>query len=60
MTRNKSVIRKAAVAHANHRVDPDHIKKPLKQIIAVIKRKIVINLASETDAEEANNETVTK
>lgn len=57
---NRSVIRKAAVAHANHRVDPDHIKKPLKQIIAVIKRKIAINLASETDAEEANNETVTK
>ena len=37
--RDREVIRKAAVAHANHRVDPEHIKHPLKKIIGVIKRK---------------------
>ena len=37
--RDREVIRKAAVAHGNHRVDPEHIKRPLKQIIGVIKRK---------------------
>jgi hypothetical protein len=36
---NREVIRKAAVAHANHRVEPDHIKHPLKKIVGVIKRK---------------------
>lgn len=37
--KNREVIRKAAVAHANHRVDPEHIKHPLKKIVGVIKRK---------------------
>lgn len=37
--RDREVIRKAAVAHANHRVEPEHIKHPLKKIIGVIKRK---------------------
>lgn len=37
--RDREVIRKAAVAHGNRRVDPEHIKRPLKQIIGVIKRK---------------------
>ena len=37
--RNREVIRKAAVAHANHRVAPEHINHPLKKIIGVIKRK---------------------
>ena len=36
---NREVIRKAAVAHANHRVEPEHIKHPLKKIVGVIKRK---------------------
>ena len=36
----REVIRKATVAHANHRVEPEHIKHPLKKIIAVIKRSI--------------------
>ena len=36
----KEVIRKATVAHGNHRVDPEYIKHPLKKIIAVIKRGI--------------------
>ena len=34
------VIRKVAVAHANHRVDPEHIRHPLKKIIAVVKRHV--------------------
>lgn len=37
--KGKDVVRKAAVAHANHRVEPEHIKHPLKKIIGVIKRK---------------------
>ena len=36
----REVLRKVAVAHGNHRVDPEHIKHPLKKIIAVIKRSI--------------------
>ena len=40
----KEVIRKATVAHGNHRVDPEHIKHPLKKIIAVIKRSIYTSL----------------
>ena len=36
---NREVVRKAAVAHANHRVDPEHIKHPLKKIVGVIKRR---------------------
>jgi len=34
------IIRKAAVAHGNHKVDPESIKHPLKKIISVIKRKM--------------------
>ena len=37
--RDREVIRKAAVTHGNHRVDPEHIKHPLKKIIGVIKHK---------------------
>jgi len=37
--RDRDVIRKVAVAHGNHRVDPEHIKHPLKKVIAIIKRK---------------------
>lgn len=36
---NREVIRKAAVAHANHRVESEHIKHPMKKIVGVIKRK---------------------
>ena len=35
----KDVIRKAAVAHGNHKVDPTTIHHPLKKVIAIIKRK---------------------
>ena len=48
----REVIRKATVAHANHRVEPEHIKHPLKKIIAVIKRSIASSLtpvANETE-----------
>ena len=38
--KDRDVIRKAAVAHGNHRVDPEHIRHPLKKIIAVIRRKV--------------------
>lgn len=37
--KQKEVIRKATVAHGNHRVDPEHIHHPLKKIIAIVKRK---------------------
>ena len=36
---NKDVIRKAAVAHGNHTVDPETLKYPLKKIIGVVKHK---------------------
>ena len=39
VAQNKEVIRQAAVAHGNHRVDPAHITHPLKKIIGVIRRK---------------------
>ena len=44
--RDREVIRKAAVAHGNHRVEPDHIKYPLKKIIGVIKHKAETILTS--------------
>lgn len=50
--RDREVIRKAAVAHANHRVDPEHIKHPLKKIIGVIKRKAEEALAGVSGSEE--------
>ena len=37
--KNKNIIRKAAVAHGNHKVDPEHIHHPLKKIIGIVKRK---------------------
>ena len=39
-SKGREVIRKVAVAHGNHRVDPSHFKHPLKKIIAIIKRSI--------------------
>lgn len=46
---NKDVIRKAAVAHGNHRVDPATLHHPLKKIIAIVKRKAEDVLSSESD-----------
>ncbi len=37
--RDKDVIRKAAVAHGNHKIAPELIKHPLKKVIGVIKRR---------------------
>ena len=37
--KNKDIIRKAAVAHGNHKVAPDTLRHPLKKIIGVVKRK---------------------
>ena len=34
--RNRDIIRKATVAHGNHRVDPETLKHPLKKIIGVV------------------------
>ncbi len=36
--KNKDIVRKATVAHGNHKVDPDTIHYPLKKIIGVVKR----------------------
>ena len=37
--KNKNIIRKAAVAHGNYKVDPEQIHHPLKKIIGIVKRK---------------------
>lgn len=37
---NKEVIRKAAVAHANHKVAESELKHPLKKIVGVIRKKL--------------------
>lgn len=47
--KGRDVIRKVAVAHGNHRVDPDHLKHPLKKIIAVIRHKVSTSLTPETN-----------
>lgn len=36
---NKDIIRKATVAHANHKMDPEHLRYPLKNIIGIVKAK---------------------
>lgn len=38
--RGNEIIRKAAVAHSNHKVDSESVKSPLKKIIGVLKRKM--------------------
>ena len=50
------VIRKATVAHGNHRVDPEHIKHPLKKIIAVVKRRVSLALTPETNQAVKNED----
>ena len=52
VTKGKEVVRKVAVAHGNHRVDPEHIKFPLKKVIAVIKRRVTSALVSTPEAVE--------
>ncbi len=41
---NKDIIRKAAVAHANYKVEKDSLRFPLKKIIGVVKRGIASHL----------------
>ncbi len=38
--KNKDIIRKATVAHGNHRVAPEAVHYPLKKIIGVVKRSL--------------------
>ena len=47
-SRDREIIRKAAVAHPNHRVNPEHIKHSLKKIIGVVKRKFETALTTDT------------
>ena len=54
--RDKDVIRKAAVAHGNHKIDPELLKHPLKKIIGVIKRRAEASLASEEPTETVEEE----
>ncbi len=37
--KNRDIIRKATVAHGNHKIDPEHLTHPLKKIIGIVKRK---------------------
>ena len=47
--RKRDIIRKAAVAHANHKADPDQIEFTLKKIIGVVKRKAEHALTSNVE-----------
>ncbi|MBR2466884.1 MAG: hypothetical protein IKB38_08180 [Clostridia bacterium] len=38
VAKNKEIVRKVAVAHGNHRVDPESLHHPLKKIIGIVKR----------------------
>ncbi len=37
--KNRDIVRKVAVAHANHKIAPEELKHPLKKIIGIVKRK---------------------
>ena len=52
--KGEDVIRKVAVAHENHRVSPEHIKHPLKKIVAVVKKNLAQSLT--TDDGKAEND----
>ncbi len=59
--RNKDIIRKAAVAHGNHKIDPESLTHPLKKIIGIVKRKASEALApisheSENDTQKNDEE----
>ena len=53
---NKDIVRKAAVAHGNHRVDPEHIKHPLKKIIGVLKRRVAESLTPDAIEQAHKNQ----
>ena len=50
--KHKDIIRKAAVAHGNHKVAPESIKHPLKKIIGIVKRKAEMALTPDIPEEE--------
>ncbi len=52
VAKGKDILRKVAVAHANHRVDPEHIKHPLKKVVAIIKRNTVRALTPNANKSE--------
>ena len=47
--RNREVVRKAAVAHGNHRIDPSHHPYPLKKIIGVLRHHVEHALTPDYD-----------
>ena len=51
----KDIVRKAAVAHGNHFVDPATLTHPLKKIIAVVKRKAEDLLGGKAEDEKSNS-----
>jgi hypothetical protein len=55
--RDREVIRKAAIAHANHNIDPETHPHALKKIIGVIKRRAEEALAPK---EETNKKQISK
>lgn len=57
--RNRNIIRKATVAHGNHKVDPEHLKHPLKKIIGIVKRKAETALMPKEDIDPQANGTDT-
>ena len=62
VARNKDILRKAAVAHGNHKVDPEVLKHPLKKIIGVVKRNVSYSLTPNANktAEAEENQLQTK
>jgi hypothetical protein len=56
--RGRDIIRKATVAHGNHKIDPDNLKHPLKKVIGIVKRKAEEALMPKEEAPESSeNET---
>ena len=56
MAKNRDIVRKAAVAHGNHRVDPETLHHPLKKIIAVVKRRTEQLLVGDEASDEAKTD----
>ena len=52
--RNREVIRKAAIAHANHKIDPALHPHVIKKIIGVIKKRAEAALTPKTDTDTTN------
>ncbi len=54
-SRDRDIVRKAAVAHGNHVVDPETLKYPLKKIIGVIRRTLVAPLEAQKENKADNS-----